>query len=69
MSHTLGCSSHSHFCVNDYIAKTNKKIACDFFSCLYGVRLQVIQSFLFEITVIVFTHKVPLNTSLMSRDK
>ena len=66
MSNILACSSHSHFCVNDYIAKT--KIACDFFSCLYGVRLQVIQPFLFEITVIVFTYKVPLNTSLMSRD-
>ena len=57
--------SGSRFCVNGYIAKMYTKIACNISSGRYGVRLQVIQSFLkFPY---FFTHKAPLNTSFEIR--
>ena len=56
---SLAFSSHSRFCVNDYIAKMYTKIACNISSGRFDVRLQVMQPFL-NFSCFFLTHKVPL---------
>ena len=63
---SLAFSSHSRFCVNDYIAKMYTKIACNIYSCRFDVRLQVMQPFL-NFSCFFLTHKVPLITSFELR--
>ena len=46
MPHFLAFSSHSRFCVNNYIAKNEYEMSCNISSGRHDVRLQVIQSFL-----------------------
>ena len=45
MTLSLAFSSHSCFCVTDYIVKMYAKIACNISSGRYGVRFQEIQPF------------------------
>ena len=63
---SLAFSSHSRFCVNDYIAKMYMKIACNISSGRYGDRLQVIHPFL-KFSYFFLTHKVPLIISFELR--
>ena len=64
MPHSLAFSSHSRFCVNDYFAKMNTKIAINISSGRNGVRLEVIQcTAVFETSVFILTRKDYLNTS------
>ena len=59
MRHFLAFSSHSRFCVNDYIAKMYREIVCNISSDRYGFSLQVIQQFFLNFQIFL-THKVPL---------
>ena len=59
---SLAFSLHCRFCVNDYIANTYAKIACNSSSGHYVVRLQVIQPFLKS--YFFLAHKVSLKSSL-----
>ena len=56
-------SSHSHFCVNDYIVKLYTKIAGNISSGRYGAS----NTAGFYFFHIFFTYKVPLITSFESR--
>ena len=63
---SLAISSHSRFCVNDYITKMYTKTTCCVFSGRFGVRLQVMQPFL-HFSYFFLNHKVSLITSFELR--